>query len=186
MNEPAKTEVKAIKDEPKIVYREKNRLSNIFTRSLLSLLLIACGIAIVWLMLQIRDKNTQINTINNQFNTVNTDKSSLQTQVYSLKDQVKKLSEAPDEAVASDNNAILKVAHAIVQAKVANVNDRDFEYTITKKSGDFAKVAVDVPNGVDYAMIFKKVNGVWVQIYEGWDKPTAAITNIYRIPADVQ
>ncbi|QQS64732.1 hypothetical protein IPO96_04140 [Candidatus Saccharibacteria bacterium] len=178
-NEPAKTE----NQSTQIVYKEKNKLSNIFTRSLLSLLLVLCGIAIVWQMLQSRTKNNEIKTAKEQLSQLEKDKNLVQNQVSDLKDKVKNLTAAPAPDTKSDDESIKDAARAYVRAVTATQNDANFTYTIMKKESDFARVNVGVPEGGGYAMVLKKSNSLWVRVYEGQGNPSQADISKFSIPA---
>ncbi len=179
VSEPAKTESQS---PQKIVYKEKNKLSNIFTRTLLSLLLVLCGVALVWQMLQGRTKNNELKTANEQLSQLEHDKNLVQHQVSDLKDQVKSLTAAPAPDTKSDDQSIKDAARAYVRAVTTTQNDANFTYTIMKKESDFARVSVGAPEGGGYAMVLKKSNNLWVRVYEGQGNPSQADISKYSIP----
>lgn len=188
MDEPVKLNDKPnepIKPEKEIVYKEKNRLSNIFTRALLSFLLLACGVALVWQMLQVRSKNSDLKSSNSQTSQLTQDKTLLQNQVSDLKDQVRKLTASPSPESKSDDDAIKDTAKSYVRAVVATQNDANFTYTIMKKEGDFARVNVGAPEGGGYAMVLKKSNSLWVRVYEGQANPSTTDMSKFGIPASL-
>ncbi|MDQ3093892.1 MAG: hypothetical protein M3Q70_01815 [bacterium] len=170
--------------ETKVVYKEKNRMSNLFTRTLLSFLLILCGVAIVWLWMQWRDARQNLDSANNQISSLNQDKSSLTQQVGALRSgSAEKVAEATEQSVRDE---IVAASRAYVLADENADQNANYSYNISKQTDDFARVSVGVPEGSGFYVILKKSSGVWTVVSSGQDAVPEAVAEKYGIPAEMR
>lgn len=171
------------KAETKIVYKEKNRLSNFFTRTLLSLLLVAAGVAIVWLWLQWRDARNAATAKSNELVSLNQTLRTLQDDVavYRAEDTANRASEQSQLA-----DQLLLAAKAYVSADTGVSADEfnSYSFTISKQSDDFGRVSVGVPEGAGFYIVFKRSIKQWVPLVSGQDTVPQTTADKYGIPAD--
>ncbi|MDQ2973395.1 MAG: hypothetical protein M3Q79_02850 [bacterium] len=178
------TETVTPKTETKIVYKEKNRLSNMFTRTLLSFLLILCGVAIVWLWLQWRDARQNLDSANNQISSLNQDKTSLTQQVGALRSgSAERVAEATEQSIKDE---IIAAAKAFVLADDNVDQNANYSYNISKQTDDFARISVGVPEGSGFYVILKKSSGVWTVVSSGQETVPEAVAEKYGIPDEMR
>jgi len=85
------------------------------------------------------------------------------------------------KVITVDADSITKMAKAYVEANV-NVPPNSNTYTILQQEGVFARVGVAVPDGGGFWVLLKKVNGIWVPLLGGQDKPFKDIGEKYGLP----
>ncbi|MDQ3065113.1 MAG: hypothetical protein M3Q36_02480 [bacterium] len=173
----------APKTETKVIYKEKNRLGNMFTRTILIFLLILCGVAIAWMWLQWRDSKQEINGANSQINMLNQDKSSLMRQVSALRSgSAEEVAQATEQSI-KDEIATASKAYVLADEKVDQ--NANYSYSISKQTEEFARVSVGVPEGSGFYVILKNSFGVWTVVSSGQDTVPEAVADKYGIPADM-
>lgn len=77
---------------------------------------------------------------------------------------------------------IIDAARAYLEASVA-ITPGSLALKAMEQKDAFARVAVNAPEGGGYSAILKKVNGIWVVIAAGQDKPGKDAGAKYGMPA---
>ena len=88
----------------------------------------------------------------------------------------------PGALKLAGQSEIVAAARAYVEADVA-VQPGSMTYTLLDTKDAFAKVGVGLSEGGGYALILKKVYGIWVVIVAGQDLPGADAAAKYGLPA---
>lgn len=80
-----------------------------------------------------------------------------------------------------NTDIILATARAYVEAAVNAVPGAN-TYTILQQEGVFARVGVAVPEAGGFWVLLKKVNGIWIPLLGGQDKPLQDVGEKYGLP----
>ncbi len=116
------------------------------------------------------------------------DVNSLNAQVAALNAQIATISKTAQSATStSDSAAIVKSSE--IYALATNSAVKSVAVTVTVQEGNAALVTVTpTPSQTNYSNIFalKKQNGVWVVVYTGTVKPTAAQASTLGLPNTTQ
>ena len=162
---------------PLVMPKKKSGAGKWLLGGLVVLLLAGLGAAAYWQWAEAEAAKKELNSTQSQLEAAQTDLAKAETD----KDDSSKELTTP---VKTDDALVKEAVAAVIRAQVAN-KDKKIDVTVKKINSEFAHVTLfEGGEGGTLHYILKKVDDMWVAVYDGIVPPEQGVVSLYGIPAD--